>query len=98
VFQADWGPVGGNVNTNSKSKEDDFTDSDAVVCFKTCEFFSAHMSPSPFRSLPPSHLLYTSLPALSQPETLKTITTLSQPWLLHDVDSDTELAADTAYI
>ena len=40
-----------------------------VVCFKTCESFSAHMSPSPFRPLPPTSL---HLLALSQLETLKT--------------------------
>ena len=40
---------------NSKYKEDDLTDSDAVACFKTCESFSTHMSPSLFRP-PPLHL------------------------------------------
>ena len=35
---------------------------------------------------------------ISQLETLKTFTTPSQPWLLHDGDSDTELTAATAYI
>ena len=63
------------VNTNSKYKEDDFTDSDAVACFKTCESFSVHMSISLFR--PPTQPLYTSRP-LSQIVTLEMITTLSQ--------------------
>ena len=70
----------------------------AAACFKMCESFSvcsvSHVTlalPSP----PPPSL---HLPALSQLETLKTFTTPSQPWLLHDGDSDTELTADTAYI
>ena len=84
------------VNTNSKYK--DFSHSDAVdfsqdvcVCFR-------HEAPTCHpRFFVPSSPLYTSQPC-SQPETLKTITTPSQPWLLHDGDSDTEIDADSAYI
>ena len=76
------------VNTNSKYKEDDFTDSDAVACFKTYESFSTHLPPSPFRPLPPhytppgpsvrlNHLRWSQL-CLRE-----------QPWLLHDDDTDT---------
>ena len=86
------------VNTNSKYKEDDFTDSDAVdysqdvcICFRH-EALTCHP-----RSFVPPSPLYTSQPG-SQSETLKTITTPSQPWLLHDGDSDTEIDADSAYI
>ena len=49
------------------------------------------------RSFVPPLPLYTSQPG-SPPETLKTITTPSQAWLLHDGDSDTEIDADSAYI
>ena len=86
------------VNTNSKYKEDDFTDSDAVdysqdvcICFRH-EALTCHP-----RSFVPPSPLYTSQPG-SQPETLKTITTPSQPWILHDGDSDTKIDADSACI
>ena len=80
------------VKTNSKYKEDDFSDSNADVnSLNVCVYTgSKHTTcvKSPLTLAP-------ALPG-SQPYTLKTSTT--PPWLLCDDDSDTELTAeDTAY-
>ena len=79
------------VNTNTKYKEDNFTDSDAVDYFQdvwTYFRWSAHMSPSLLRS-PPTPL-YTSQP-LSQVRRVGLVTQ-GASWLLHDDDTDTQLA------
>ena len=85
------------VNLNSKYKEDDYTDSNASVnsldvCVHRIHF--RNEASTPHMSNPRS----SQLPVFSQLKTPKTFTTPSQPWLLHDDDSDTELTAeDTAY-
>ena len=81
-----------------KYKEDDITNSNAVDYSQDVCIYFLHEAPTCHpRSFGPPSPLYTSQPG-SQPETLKTITTPSQPWLLHDGDSDTKIDADSAYI
>ena len=66
------------VNTNSKYKEDDFTDSDAIVYSQDVCIYFLHEAPTCYpRSFDPSSPLYTSQPG-SQFETLEMITTPSQ--------------------
>ena len=53
------------VNTNSKYKEDDFTDSDAVVYSQdVCIHFRYEAPTCPPRSFVPSSPLYTSQPSV----------------------------------
>ena len=74
-----WRIIRNVVNTNSKYKEDDFTNSDAVDYSQdVCICYRHEARTCPPRSFVPSSPLYTSQPG-SQPETLKTITTPSQP-------------------
>ena len=80
------------VNTNSKYKEDDFTDSDAVdYSHDMCIYFrpwSTHMSPSLLRSLlTPLHI-----PARHSDWNTgddHKFVSWEQPWLLHSDDADT---------
>ena len=90
--------INSHVNTNSKYKEDNFTDSDAVDYFQDVWIYfrrSAHMSPSLLRSTPP---LYTSQ-SLCQVRRVVLVTAPTQgaSWLLHDDDADTQLAVGGAY-
>ena len=84
------------LNTNSKYKEDDFTDSNAVAYSQDVFIYFLHEAPPCQTPLIRSHLTPLHIPAGSQVRRVELVTAPTQgaSWLLYDDDADTPLAAD----